>query len=651
MKKFLLSLAVVLGVSGFAHAEGTTLVMKDFYNITATGAAPETQKSGDYTITVSKNGGSTAPACNKAGDLRLYAKNAITIASSGADITSLSFELSAQGKKQYAKITASVGTVGAQAQGDEAVTWSGNAKEVTFTVGDTNDYGTDTKKGSGQFDINSISINGGGEVTPPAPVETVKVANIAAFLADPNTTDTYEFTTPVTVVYQYNYTSASGNPTYNLYIQDATGGLLVFGDTKQTYKQGDVIEAGFTGKYKNYNGCVELVDGAGFTAATRTSAVEAAVYAVEDISLDNGNQYISINGADITAGADAKNFVITQDGTTIPMYNKFDIEINADANCNIWGVVNIYKGKEDPNPYAQIYPIKIENASGETKLPAGLAFSLSALTVNLGDNFEIPALSKATTAEVVYSSSNEAVATVDAVTGAVTVLSTGTTTISAVAEANEEYYGGSASYTLTVTGNVTVEKVSAIADGKYAFVFPAGIATPIDEKFKYGYCYLEDVTLNGDAASTEATNLFTFTNTDKGYTIADTFGRYLGMDETHSGSFNVYATADEGNSYWTVTFDGENAKIENAGRAGFFIAYTEFTDKNGNVKHEMIPTDKSTVFPVLYMLKGAGVEAVVADDAEAPVEYYNLQGVRVAEPESGLYIRRQGNKVEKVVIR
>ena len=625
--------------------------MKDFYNITATGAAPETQTANGYTITVKKNAGNTAPACNKAGDLRLYAKNTITISSSSVDITSLSFELSAQGKKQYAEITASVGTVGAQAQGDAAVTWSGNAKEVTFTVGDSNQYGTATDKTSGQFDINSISINGGGEVTPPAPVETVKVANIAAFLADPNTTDTYEFTSPVTVVYQCNYTSASGNPTYNLYIQDATGGLLVFGDTKQTYKQGDVIEAGFTGKYKNYNGCVELVDGAGFTAATRTSAVEAAVYAVEDISLDNGNQYISINGADITAGADAKNFVITQDGTTIPMYNKFDIEINADANCNIWGVVNIYKGKEDPNPYAQIYPIKIENASGETKLPAGLAFSQTAVTVNLGETFVAPELTKSTNAEVVYSSSNEAVATVDAATGAVTVLSAGTTTISAVAEANEEYYGGSASYTLTVTGNVTVEKVSAIADGKYAFVFPAGIATPIDEKFKYGYCYLEDVTLNGDAASTEATNLFTFTNTDKGYTIADTFGRYLGMDETHSGSFNVYATADEGNSYWTVTFDGENAKIENAGRAGFFIAYTEFTDKNGNVKHEMIPTDKSTVFPVLYMLKGAGVEAVVADDAEAPVEYYNLQGVRVAEPENGLYIRRQGNKVEKVVIR
>ncbi len=48
---------------------------------------------------------------------------------------------------------------------------------------------------------------------------------------------------------------------------------------------------------------------------------------------------------------------------------------------------------------------------------------------------------------------------------------------------------------------------------------------------------------------------------------------------------------------------------------------------------------------------GAGVEGVVAEDADAEVEYFNLQGVKVVNPENGLYIRRQGGKVEKVVIR
>ncbi len=46
-----------------------------------------------------------------------------------------------------------------------------------------------------------------------------------------------------------------------------------------------------------------------------------------------------------------------------------------------------------------------------------------------------------------------------------------------------------------------------------------------------------------------------------------------------------------------------------------------------------------------------GVEAIEAEDNEAEVEWFNLQGVRVENPAAGLYIRRQGNKVEKVVVK
>lgn len=46
-----------------------------------------------------------------------------------------------------------------------------------------------------------------------------------------------------------------------------------------------------------------------------------------------------------------------------------------------------------------------------------------------------------------------------------------------------------------------------------------------------------------------------------------------------------------------------------------------------------------------------GINNIVSDssNADAPVEYYNLQGVRVSNPENGLFIRRQGGKVEKIV--
>lgn len=38
-------------------------------------------------------------------------------------------------------------------------------------------------------------------------------------------------------------------------------------------------------------------------------------------------------------------------------------------------------------------------------------------------------------------------------------------------------------------------------------------------------------------------------------------------------------------------------------------------------------------------------------DGQAPTEYYDLRGVRVSNPSAGLYIRRQGAAVSKVIIR
>lgn len=46
----------------------------------------------------------------------------------------------------------------------------------------------------------------------------------------------------------------------------------------------------------------------------------------------------------------------------------------------------------------------------------------------------------------------------------------------------------------------------------------------------------------------------------------------------------------------------------------------------------------------------SGIEGVVAED-NAPAEYYNLQGIKVENPENGMYIRRQGGKATKVIVR
>lgn len=45
---------------------------------------------------------------------------------------------------------------------------------------------------------------------------------------------------------------------------------------------------------------------------------------------------------------------------------------------------------------------------------------------------------------------------------------------------------------------------------------------------------------------------------------------------------------------------------------------------------------------------GAGISGIMADE-NAPAVYYNLQGVQVENPDTGIYICRKGNKVSKVI--
>lgn len=49
-------------------------------------------------------------------------------------------------------------------------------------------------------------------------------------------------------------------------------------------------------------------------------------------------------------------------------------------------------------------------------------------------------------------------------------------------------------------------------------------------------------------------------------------------------------------------------------------------------------------------VENTGAVGEIDTDADAPVEYYNLNGVRVANPEKGIYIKKQGSKTSKVAL-
>ena len=127
-----------------------------------------------------------------------------------------------------------------------------------------------------------------------------------------------------------------------------------------------------------------------------------------------------------------------------------------------------------------------------------ISFSKTSVECYINDTFTEPILSGNKTT-VTYSSSDEKVATVDATSGKVTILSAGKTEITATAEESEEYKTATAKYTLTVnkqTQNLSFEKgsYSVLLADKDSFVSPVvnGAKTPVSYSITLGEGVAQD---------------------------------------------------------------------------------------------------------------------------------------------------------------
>ena len=238
MKKLLLTLFCVLAVGASALAATTYDATKlttssgnqENYNFPFGASSNITNlgtiNAGNYTITVAQSGGSTAPQWNTAKDIRVYAKGTVTVATSGSNpITKIVFNISTQGKKRLAPITASNGTIATQASGDETVTWSGSTKTVTFTVGEKADYGSDGNTKAGQLCFDSIELtsgaSGGGTTKPVVTAPSWKEGFPASF-----------YTGTEVNFFDYLNMGDSQASEISFYLDDSTTGLT---DGKYTF--------------------------------------------------------------------------------------------------------------------------------------------------------------------------------------------------------------------------------------------------------------------------------------------------------------------------------------------------------------------------------------------------------------------------------
>lgn len=108
-----------------------------------------------------------------------------------------------------------------------------------------------------------------------------------------------------------------------------------------------------------------------------------------------------------------------------------------------------------------------------------------------------------------------------------------------------------------------------------------------------------------------------------------------------------------GDTYYVYATDSSHKTFDSDGKNTYAIYSTTQTGKSFQAQFataKNVTLDLNNNIAISNYTNAAGVDSVEADDADAPAVYYNLQGVRVANPENGIYIRVRNNKAEKVVL-
>ena len=175
MRKSLLSLLVLFVYSLVAFAQqGTEITWTGSSDWS--GVAEKAQQislaRGDWSIQASREGGATNPTVNAdSKDLRAYAKNLVMVGNDAENIGKLVFHISAQGKKRWADITISEGTITHDTDNGVIIWEAGDAdvQYVMLTVGDKATYGTEGATKAGQFDFTSVTAYTKAELTVTEP--------------------------------------------------------------------------------------------------------------------------------------------------------------------------------------------------------------------------------------------------------------------------------------------------------------------------------------------------------------------------------------------------------------------------------------------------------------------------------------------------
>lgn len=296
-----------------------------------------------------------------------------------------------------------------------------------------------------------------------------------------------------------------------------------------------------------------------------------------------------------------------------------------------------------------------------------ISFPETEYAAAIGEPFESPVASTISDGAVTYSSSDESVATVNPATGEVTLVAQGSTVITAAVAATDTYLAGSASYTLTVTDpNAPEVLFSWTVGGEEVFSFEQVVAS---EKSVWNYDTQHGLKGSAYDSSTKTTyacdevaaSPVIDLSQKKEVTLdfKTAFNNYkvngVNINVTKfPGNYAFLVVREEGATEWT-RFAEPTAPA--AFNWNFYdnetVSLDAYKGKKIQFGFEYVSTEECAGTWEIkdIVVKGktkSGVANIELDETAAPV-YYNLQGVRVANPEKGLYIVVKGNKSSKVM--
>ena len=385
---------------------------------------------GDFTVTFA-GGGNDGKYYDTGTGIRVYGGGSMTIAAKSGTLTSITVTFSGTYKPESGDVV-DTGSYNA-----ETGVWTGSASEVTFT----------RPSGSGHWRVQQVEATVSGGVTKQTANVTIDATTIEIGEdADVNTDGpALTLTSSDDDIVSIDGTTITG---------EAAGKATI----TATWAETDA----FYGGSKSFE--VTVIDPNAEEAGTEDNpyTVEQAIAAIDAGTGTQGVYATGIVSKIVTAyNATFGNisYNISADGTTsgaqLQAYRGKSYEganFTSADDIKVGDIVVVYGNL---TKYNSTYEFAADNqlvklTRTDNREPAGLSYDVANFTATLGEANEFPALANPNALTVAYSSTNEAVATVDATTGEITLVAAGQATIKAVFEGNDAYEPGEASYLLVV---------------------------------------------------------------------------------------------------------------------------------------------------------------------------------------------------------